>query len=88
METVHSVGLGAFVFVVAPSYDPAMVIMLSQFVGIVPTVLRLRQVKRPIEPGEEEVQLSLLFLSSSSSLSLFFLFFLMEVKKELNTVLR
>ncbi|XP_067661074.1 chitin synthase chs-2-like [Haliotis asinina] len=35
-ETLHSIGLCLFVFVVAPSFDPVMVLMLSQGVGLVP----------------------------------------------------
>ena len=62
-------GLGAFVFVVAPSYDPVMVIMLTQFVGFVPALMQLRRVKRPTEPGDEEVPPSSLLLLLSSLLS-------------------
>ncbi|KAK7112101.1 chitin synthase chs-2-like [Littorina saxatilis] len=45
VETVHSLGLGVFVFVVAPSYDPLMVIVLSQAVTFVPALLKVVQVK-------------------------------------------
>ncbi|XP_076442789.1 chitin synthase chs-2-like [Babylonia areolata] len=60
VETFHSVGLGAFVFIVCPSYDPLMVVMLSYGVTFVPSAIQVYRVHR--SEGFEETGFSWTFL--------------------------
>nr|KAG5714921.1 hypothetical protein BaRGS_000409 [Batillaria attramentaria] len=66
VETVHSIGLGVFVFLVAPAYDPLMVILLGQGVALVPALLRIYRVKRSKQENQsfEDIRWSWLNFSA------------------------